>query len=297
MNQNTKTTVNGVAPTYLAIRNFEVETGRPFTDLDIDRMARVAILGPVTATDLFAGDDPIDQMIKINGVNFRVIGILKAKGDSGFWNMDDQVLVPYTIAMKQLFGQTTGGTPNVIGEIDIQADDRADLKAVQDGISVVLRKRHRLAEGAQDDFAVRNQADQIAAMTAINDTLTYLLGGAAVISLLIGGIGIMNIMLVTVTERTREIGVRKAIGAKENSLLLQFLLESVIVCGVGGIIGILVGFGGVWGLSKMPMFSPMVEWWTVLAAFAVSGAVGVFFGFYPAWRAARLDPIEALRYE
>jgi putative ABC transport system permease protein len=289
--RNSRTSVNGISATWLAIRDFKVEKGRGFTEAEIEGMARTAIIGSVTAENLFGLNDPLGQVIKLNGINFRVIGVLQSKGDQGWFNPDDQVLVPYTTAMKQIFGL------DYLREIDVQAVEGSNLENIQDSVAAVLRKRHRTQDGAEDDFNVNNQADMIKTFTEINQTLTVLLGGIASISLLVGGIGIMNIMLVTVTERTREIGVRKAIGAKRSNILMQFLIESVIISGLGGVIG--VGFGAllaaiIGGISR---FSTQVEPKSVLLALSFAGFVGIFFGWYPARRAAGLDPIEALRYE
>jgi putative ABC transport system permease protein len=290
-NQNTNTNVTGTSVTYLPIRGFEVERGRAFTEGEAERMARVAVLGPTTAENLFGVSEAIGETIKVKGINFRVVGVLKAKGDQGWFNPDDQAIVPYTTAMKQLFGL------DHLREIDIQAKDEETLNRVQDGATALLRKRHRIREGADDDFSIRNQAEILDTMSSVTQTFTLLLGGIASISLLVGGIGIMNIMLVTVTERTREIGVRKAIGAKDRAILTQFLLEAILLSGIGGVLGVVAGIGGARLLGwKLEMLT-IVEPWSVLLALSFSAAVGIFFGFYPARNAARLDPIEALRYE
>ena len=271
--------------------------GRLFSDGEVENMARVAILGPDTVENLFGVNEPLGETVKINGINFTVIGVTKAKGAQGWNNPDDQVFIPYTTAMKQVFGL------DHLNSVDIQATDDADLKAVQADLTALLRKRHRLQPGAPDDFNVRNQADMLEFANQMTGTFTILLGGIASISLLVGGIGIMNIMLVTVTERTREIGVRKAIGAKERSILLQFLLESVTISGLGGGLGVVLGVGAAAALEYLTTkyttqpFPTVVEWPSIVIALGFSAAVGIFFGFYPAFRAARLDPVEALRYE
>jgi putative ABC transport system permease protein len=290
-NRNTRITVLGTAVTYLAIRDFQVEQGRSFTEAECDRMARVAVLGPVTAENLFAGAEALGQSIKINGINFHVVGVLKAKGDQGFFNPDDQVMVPHSTSMKQIFGV------DYLGEIDIQAADGADLDTVAADITTLLRKRHRLQAEDADDFRIQNQADILRMASEITATFTLLLGGIAGISLLVGGIGIMNIMLVTVTERTREIGIRKAIGAKERSILLQFLLEAVVICGLGGVIGVVLGVVGAEIIRRTTTIQAVVTSNSVLLAISFAALVGIFFGWYPARRAARLDPVEALRYE
>ena len=291
-NRNQPTQVTGTVPGYFQIRNFTIDKGRRFTDAEADAMARVAVIGPVTAEALFGKNDPLGQMIKVKGIGFTVIGVTTVKGDQGWFNPDDQVLIPYSTGMKQLFGVS------YVREIDIQAADGTDLKAVQAAMAAVLRKRHRCEQrGGDDDFNIRNQADFVQMATQVTQTFTLLLGSTASISLLVGGIGIMNIMLVTVTERTREIGVRKAIGATQRSILRQFLLESVIISGLGGVLGAALGIGTGLLLPKFTPFVTSVEPAAVVLALFFSAAVGVFFGWYPARRAAALDPVDALRYE
>jgi putative ABC transport system permease protein len=290
-NLNSRVEVVGSSPTYFPIRNFNIEHGRAFTEGEVDGMMRVAVLGPTTVENLFQDEDPIGQTIKVKGINFKVVGVTKAKGDQGWFNPDDQAFVPYTTAMKQLFGL------EYIREIDIQAVDGADLTKLQADITSLLRQRHRRLPDAPDDFRIRNQAEMIATATNVTKTFTFLLGGIASISLLVGGIGIMNIMLVTVTERTREIGVRKAIGAKNRDIMLQFLIEAIVLSALGGLIGILLGVGGANMIAKLSQFKTLVQLPSVLLALSFAAAVGIFFGYYPARRAALLDPIEALRYE
>ncbi|MCX7803829.1 MAG: ABC transporter permease [Planctomycetota bacterium] len=291
MGSNTRCQVTGTTPTYLEMRNFEVARGRPFTDAEVERAVRVAILGPVTAENLFGNDDPVGETIKIKGINFQVIGVLKPKGDQGWFNPDDQAIVPYTVAMKQLFGL------DYLREIDIQCADLASLSDVQTATTELLRTRHRIMDEAQDDFHIFNQAEMIETVSSVSRTFTILLGSIAGISLLVGGIGIMNIMLVAVTERTREIGVRKAIGAKDRDILGQFLVEAVVMSGIGGLLGVGAGIGAARIIERATEYATRIEPLSVLVALAFSASVGIFFGFYPASRAARLDPIEALRYE
>jgi putative ABC transport system permease protein len=292
LNRNTRCSVVGSSVTYLPIRGFEVEKGRAFTEAEVESRAHVILLGPVTAQDLFGQNDPLGSLVKVNAVNFRVVGVMKSKGDQGWFNPDDQAIVPYTVAMKELYGR------DYLSEIDVIAADESELSKIQEGLTALLHKRHRIQGVQEDDFQTRNQAEMIQTRMESVRTFSILLGCVAFASLLVGGIGIMNIMLVTVTERTREIGVRKAIGAKERSILLQFLIESVIISAVGGLVG---SIGGV-------LFAKFIEWWSksfttqidpssIVLSLSVAGAVGIFFGAYPAWRAARLDPVEALRYE
>jgi ABC-type antimicrobial peptide transport system permease subunit len=291
LGKNSHTSILGTTVTYFPIRNFEIDRGKLFTDAQCEAMERVAVVGPVTAKNLFGKSDPLGETIKVNGINFRIIGILQAKGDQGFFNPDDQVLIPYTVAMKEVLGL------DYVQELDVSAYTQEDLQTIQDKATVLLRKRHRVQDGAPDDVNIHNQAEMLSTFGQVNTMLTLLAGGVAGISLLVGGIGIMNIMLVTVTERTREIGVRKAIGAKNRDILRQFLIEASLMSGVGGLIGIVVGIGMAVLLGLLAPFQPIVQPMSVVIAIVFSGSVGIFFGFYPAWRAAKLDPIEALRYE
>ena len=292
MNRNTRVSVIGTSITYLPIRDLQVEKGRGFTEVEADSSGRVAVLGPVTASNLFDQNDPVGQTVKLNGINFKVVGVIKSKGDQGYYNPDDQMVIPYTTAMKQVFGV------DYLREIDVQAREGADLSKVQADITELLRKRHRTQPGQSEDFQIRNQADILQTASEITQTFTFLLGGIASISLLVGGIGIMNIMLVSVTERTREIGIRMAIGAKRSNILLQFLIEAVIISGLGGLIGVLVGVAGA---KIIPMaqqqFTTVLEVHSMMLALSFSALVGIFFGWYPAQRAAKLNPIDALRYE
>jgi putative ABC transport system permease protein len=296
-NKNAAVSVYGVSPAYLDIRGFEIGHGRNFTDIEVDRLARVAVIGPTTAENLFGKDEPVGETVKIKGVNYRVIGVLKGKGDQGWANPDDQAVIPVSTAMKQLLGV------NRIQEIDVLTREAPEGNApVVQAIDKLLRERHRIAAGAESDFNVRDQAEIIEMATTFGTTLSILLGSLGGISLLVGGIGIMNIMLVTVAERTREIGLRKAIGARERDILTQFLFEAVLISGCGGALGVLVGVGVAEAIPVLARaagseFSTLVALDSIALALVVSVGVGVFFGYYPAKRAARLDPVEALRYE
>ena len=323
MNRNNRTRINGVSMMYFEMRNFELEKGRLFTEPEAEGLARVAVLGPNVANTLFSGEEPVGSTIKINNINFKVIGVLKSKGSQGWANPDDQALVPYTTAMKILFGATS------LGEVDISVANVEEMAAVSgqppntggfgpprmagrggtvhtvppptNSVTALLRRRHKLTDLAKaDDFQVQNMAEALANLSGGLMTFRLLLGGIAAISLLVGGIGIMNIMLVTVTERTREIGTRKAIGAKGRDIMMQFLVESLVMAALGGAIGAAWGIGLAKLVPCIPMFksfSMLVEPWVVATSIAVSGLVGVFSGLYPAYRASQLDPIEALRYE
>jgi len=286
--KNTRAPLSGVSTTFFSVRNFELEQGRMFNEAEVDAKSRVAVLGPQTRDNLFEKMDPIGRIIKIGKLNFEVIGVLKSKGDA---NADDQILVPFTTAMRKVLGIAH------IHEISVEASSREALKEVEEDITKFLRRRHRIQPGMPDDFSVMNLEEFINMASDFTRIFTILLGGIASISLLVGGIGIMNIMLVTVTERTKEIGIRKAIGAKERHILQQFILEAVLMCAVGGILGVGFGIGIAELVAKLTDFTVIFELRSILLALGFSAGIGIFFGFYPAHRAARLDPIEALRYE
>ena len=293
-NHNASTSLSGVAPTYFAIHDFTVAQGRPIEDSDCTTSARVAVLGPTTAANLFGADFSwgVGQDVSVNGIAYRVIGIMASKGDQGWFNPDDQILVPYTTAMSQVVGQT------YLNEVDVSATDESKLDAVQTRITLMLRHRHKLGLDKDNDFNVRNQTEVLKSAGDIQFFLSALLGGIAAISLLVGGIGVMNVMLVTVAERTREIGIRKAIGARRRDVLRQFLIESCVMSGVGGTIGVIVAFVTALVTNGVQSrFSLLVTPLSVALAVVFSMGVGIFFGYYPARRAAGLDPIEALRYE
>jgi putative ABC transport system permease protein len=289
-NRNTRTSVFGTAISYFAIRDVRVERGRMFTEGEVDRMARVGVIGPTAARNLFGENDPVGEVLKIKGINFTIVGVTKAKGE-GWGSPDDRIIVPYTTAMQILLGV------NYLREISVQTADELVLAGVQEKVAALLRERHRTREDAESDFQISNMDEIRKNASEVTDIFKYLLGGIAAISLLVGGIGIMNIMLVTVTERTREIGIRKAIGAQERHILFQFIIESVIISGLGGLIGLGVGLLAAWLVPKFGPLKTNVELSSALLAIGVAAGVGIFFGLYPAWRAARLDPIEALRHE
>jgi putative ABC transport system permease protein len=290
-NENVNTSLIGASGTYLPIRNFTVGKGRSFSEVEEERSARVALLGSATAETLFHDQNPVGEVIHVGAVSFHVIGVLKSKGDQGWFNPDDMVIIPYTTAMKRILGQ------DYLGEIDVQAAAGQDMTKMAEEVASLLRVRHRLRQADEDDFNVRNQAEMLEMVSSNTQTFTILLAGIASISLVVGGIGIMNIMLVTVTERTREIGVRKAIGARDRDILGQFLLEAVLVSALGGLLGIGLGYGVTRLVERFTEYIPIVQAYAVFLSIAVSCSVGVVFGFLPARRAARLDPIVALRYE
>ena len=290
-NKNARSNLTGTAITYFSIRNFEVGQGRLFTEAEVEANARVAVIGPATAQTLMGKRSSLGQTLKVNGINVQVVGVTKTKGDQGWFNPDDQIFLPYTTAMKQLLGV------DVLREIDIQTTPGANLERVQQQATRILRRTHRTAPDMPEDFQIRNQAEFIETANQFSQTFTVLLGGIAGISLLVGGIGIMNIMLVSVTERTREIGIRKAIGARQADILMQFLLESVLLSGAGGIIGVVLGLIGAVLLESVAKFPAIIQPWPIVLSLGFATTVGVFFGFYPAYRASRLNPIDALRYE
>jgi putative ABC transport system permease protein len=291
-NNNWSTSVMGEGVGYLTLRVWDLEDGSMFTDADVRAAAKVCILGKTTADHLFPEEDPVGKTIRIKNVPMKVLGVLKAKGASMFGSdQDDTIIVPYTTGMKRFAGVTT------LRMINVQAATAEQMTEVQNGIAELLRQRHRIQAGRDDDFIMRNQQEIAEAMSATTEVMTALLAAIASVSLLVGGIGIMNIMLVSVTERTREIGIRMAVGARGRDILLQFLIEAVALSSTGGVLGILSGVGGAKLITMIKNWPTLVSPQSILIAFAFSAAVGVFFGFYPARKASQLDPIDALRYE
>ncbi len=296
---NTNTTITGVMPAYAQIKKMEMGSGVFISKRDLDSQTKVAVLGPQTVSDLFGeglpagrqGADPIGESIRINNINFKIVGVTESKGGGGFFNQDDVVFIPLTTAQKQVFGQEHVNT------ISIAAKSEELMEQARNEVGYLLLTLHKLSDPEQADFSIMSQEDIIGAMTEVTSTFTALLSGIAAISLLVGGIGIMNIMLVTVVERTREIGLRKALGAKRKDIISQFLVESVILTGVGGLLGVVLGT-----LISLVLVKMMSIPWTFslnsyLLATSVSAVIGIVFGFYPAYKASNLSPIEALRYE
>jgi len=289
---NTNSSIEGVTPTFQAIRNINMNSGSFINQSQMDGIAKVAVLGAQTAIDLFSeGVNPLGQNIRIEKISFTVVGVTQAKGGSGFQNPDDAVYIPLTTAQKVLFGV------DYVNSIYVEAKNEKVMTQAQNEIGYLLLDRHRLKDPTEADFRIMSQEDILGTVSQVTGTFTTLLAGIAAISLVVGGIGIMNIMLVTVTERTREIGLRKALGAKKKLITTQFLMEAVMITFIGGVIGVIVGIGVSFLISRSINLPLVVSIPSVLLAFVVSAGTGIIFGWYPARKAANLEPIEALRYE
>ena len=296
--QETASSIDGVTPEYQSVRNFKPALGEFISQEHVNGRSRVAVLGDTVASRLFEADEyPIGQTVKLNDVPFKVIGVLEKKGGGGFGNEDNVVLIPISTAQTRLFDAGTVRGELVISVMFIQVTTQDKMESAASRITEVLRERHRISFRDDDDFTVVNQADLIQVFGEFTAVFTTVLGAIAGISLLVGGIGIMNIMLVSVTERTREIGIRKAVGAKRRDILLQFLVEAMVLSLLGGIMGIVLGYLASTALSGLLDLTTVVTVGAILLATSFSAAVGLFFGIYPATRAARLNPIDALRYE
>jgi putative ABC transport system permease protein len=294
---NWSTVIYGVTPEYLEARNWEMAGGRVFTAEEVKGAAKVALLGNTVLDNLFPGQDPLGRMLRINRVPFKVIGVLRDKGETLMGrDQDDTVFIPLSTARKRVLGgRELGG--KTVGSIFVKAREPGLVSLTVDQVKELLRQRHRLRSGQDDDFFIRNLSEILEARAESSRAMSLLLAAVASVSLLVGGIGIMNIMLVSVTERTREIGLRMAVGAQSHDILGQFLIESVTLSLIGGLIGVVLGLGGSVAMATLGEWPTVIEIKSVVLAFGFSAAVGVFFGFYPARKAARLDPIEALRYE
>ncbi len=292
-NNNTPSTLYGISPEYLDIRQLKVDDGEMFTDEDIKSSAKVCVIGKTVADNLFTnGEDPVGQVIRFNTTPFRVVGVLKSKGYNSFgMDQDDMVLAPYTTVMKRILSVT------YLEGINASAITEKMTDLAIDDVTNILRENHKLKGDAADDFTIRSQQEMAEMMNSTSDTMTVLLLVVACISLVVGGIGIMNIMYVSVTERTKEIGLRMSVGARGIDILNQFLIESVMLSVTGGLIGVIVGIGAAVGINVFAHWPIQIQPWSVLLSFAVCSATGIFFGWYPAKKAASLDPIEALRYE
>lgn len=292
-NNNTPSTIYGISPDYMQIRQQKVKDGEMFTDEEVRSSAKVCVIGKTVADNLFTnGEDPVGKVIRFNKIPFRVVGVLESKGYNSFgMDQDDVVLAPYTTVMKRILSVTylQGINASAVTE------DMTDL-AIED-ITSILRENHKLKASDEDNFTIRSQQEMAEMMNSTSDTMTVLLLVVACISLVVGGIGIMNIMYVSVTERTKEIGLRMSVGARGIDILNQFLIESVLLSVTGGLIGVIVGIGAAVGINVFAYWPIQIQPWSVLLSFAVCSATGIFFGWYPAKKAASLDPIEAIRYE
>ncbi|MCS7171851.1 MAG: ABC transporter permease [Armatimonadetes bacterium] len=288
---NDTTNVSGVTPSFPEVRNWHPVEGTFFGEAEMRARARVAVIGQTVRETLFPDRDPVGQPIRINRILFTVIGVMERKGSTGFGDRDDVVFVPLSTAQKRLFGV------DHVRAVYVKVREASRMDAVAAQVEALLRTRHRIREDQESDFVVRNQAEVVQAFTGVTQTITLLLGAIAAVSLVVGGIGIMNIMLVSVTERTREIGIRKAVGATPGAILLQFLVESVLLSVGGGLMGIGLALGATRMISGFAGWMTIVTPGAVALAFGFAVAVGLFFGLYPAYRAAQLDPIAALRYE
>jgi putative ABC transport system permease protein len=290
-NKNWNTSLQGVGARYPEVRNWEIKEGVFFDENMVKSGQKVCVLGSEVNENLFEGEDPIGQIIRIKKIPFRVIGVLKARGESGWFNRDDMICMPYTTAQRRLLGIKH------VQSIDVSAASMSETAAAQEQIEELMRIRHKIAPGAEDDFNVRNWSEIAEGAAESTETMTLLLAGIAFVSLIVGGIGIMNIMLVSVTERIREIGIRMSVGAREKDILFQFLTEAIVLSLLGGVLGIGMGIAGSRLISRIFASPALIPIFWVAIAFCVSASIGVIFGFFPAWKASRLDPIEALRYE
>ena len=291
-NQNWNTSVQGVTADYMSIRDLKVMTGSFITENDMETRNRVAVIGTTVSTNLFGEENPVGRIIRVKNQPYRVIGVLESKGQSSVGqDQDDTVIVPITTAMDRLLGI------NYVNMINVQVSSADKMDEVQESIETLLRQRHHLMGTKENDFQVQNLTSLMETMNETTSMLTLFLGSIAAISLIVGGIGIMNIMMVSVTERTREIGIRKALGATFRNIMTQFLIESVVIGVIGGLIGIAFGIGAALAISKFGGFQTVITAAPILISFGFSVGIGLFFGIYPARKAALLDPIEALRYE
>lgn len=288
---NTNTSIIGSEPTYLQVHNIQIDQGSFFSSSQVDSFAKVAVLGPTVASDLFSTANAVGQTVNINGIPFTVVGVAVTKGGTGFNNPDNNIYIPLSTAQQFLTGN------QYVGSIAVQAQNSGAMTQVQQDITTLLMTRHNIVTAAAADFNVINQADIVSTASSVTGVFTELLAAVASISLLVGGIGIMNMMLTTVTERTREIGLRKAIGAQRADITLQFLAEAIVLTMVGGLIGIGLGWLAAWAVTHFASITTTVSIGSIFLAFGVSAGIGIIFGYYPALRASKLNPIEALRYE
>jgi len=296
-NLNWATVIQGVTPDYFEARDWPVTDGRAVNPEDVEGATKIALLGQTTALNLFGESEPLGQIIRIKKVPFTVVGVLSRKGQNSWGqDQDDVILIPISTAKKKVLGASQAN-PRAVGSISIKIRPDEDMAEAENQIRALLRQRHRLQPFQDDDFWLRNLSEVLQTQEESSKVMTYLLAAIASVSLLVGGIGIMNIMLVSVTERTREIGLRMAVGARRRHILLQFLIEAITLSLIGGIIGIALGLGGSRAISYFAEWRTLVAPESIVIAFGFAAGIGIFFGFYPARKASRLDPIEALRYE
>ncbi len=293
-NQNWSSTVYGTTPEYFYIKNYEVESGRGFVPEDIKNSAKVSVIGSTVATELFGDLDPIGKIMRVGNVPFKVIGTLKSKGSMGPMDQDDLIFIPITTAQKKVFGTDFPGT---VSMIVVKGSDPENVTTAEQDIEEILTARHHIGKNQVKDFEIRNSAEFQEKMKSTVQTFAILLASIASVSLLVGGIGIMNIMLVSVTERTKEIGIRMAIGAKPSDIRIQFLIESFLLSIIGGLIGVITGITGAQIVQISGVMSVSVSLFSIFLSLGFSGAIGVIFGYYPAYKASLLNPIDALRYE
>jgi len=296
-NLNWATVIQGVTPDYFEARDWPVTDGRAINPEDVEGATKVALVGQTTALNLFGESEPLGQIIRIKKVPFTVVGVLSRKGQNSWGqDQDDVIMIPISTAKKKVLG-VSQANPRSVGSISIKVRADADMAEAEEQIRALLRQRHRLQPFQDDDFWLRNLSEVLQTQEESSKVMTYLLAAIASVSLLVGGIGIMNIMLVSVTERTREIGLRMAVGARRRHILLQFLIEAITLSLIGGVIGIALGLGGSRAISYFAEWRTLVAPESIVIAFGFAAGIGIFFGFYPARKASRLDPIEALRYE
>jgi putative ABC transport system permease protein len=294
-NQNWSTTVGGTTMSYFLIRNYEIESGRGFLPEDTKNSTKVAIIGQTVSTELFGDVDPIGKTIRVGNIPFKVVGLLKTKGSSGMGqDQDDLVFIPITTAQRKVFGTDFPGT---VSMITVKAQNDEILTTTQEDITDLLRQRHNIGKNQDDDFEIKNLAEMQETIKSTAKTMSLLLGAIAGVSLIVGGIGIMNIMLVSVTERTKEIGIRMAIGAKASDIRIQFLIESFLLSMIGGLLGVVIGIGGAYLMKTFGGMNIAITLSSIVLSLGFSAAIGIAFGYYPAYKASLLNPIDALRYE